>query len=360
MSLTRAELEEIGKLENRLAVRQALRKSESYLVENVLPNGAIHIITGPPDIGKTTWFFQFMWDFTHGRQVFGGLKTFPCKWVYISIDRGLRDTDRTMRRLGYGDWDAPVYAMEDILPKSTLGVIDVEPTIEQIIDHFPDVDAFFIEGLQSLMPNTGRGQSQNKAEQLWCLRTRYTCLNLGKTIIAVTHTPKSGEYNNDREAMLGSQALIGGAGTVIKFQLPPDLNGVTKGMKGVNQTNERLVTLLPKNAPAMYLRYGRGPNGSFELDSYTHTPPDTTTQETEILTTPTDQLRVMDSHLLAYEGQAELSLKQMKVWGREQGLSEGRLMKWIEGNEKAGRILREGAGRYRRSATIGQETTGVN
>jgi hypothetical protein len=103
------------------------------------------------------------------------------------------DGDRTLRRVGLGEWDAPMFAMEDVIPRNAQKEIDLGPTIYQIVNRFPDIDLYVIEGLQAFLPNTARGQTQNKAEQVWCLKLRDKVLNKGKTIIAVTHSPKMTE-----------------------------------------------------------------------------------------------------------------------------------------------------------------------
>ncbi len=337
---------------SRREVREALRANETFIVDRVFPSGSLHIITGPSGIGKTTWLLPMMREWAEGRPILGHA-SHPCDWVYVALDRGILDTDRTMRRLNIHDWDAPVYSMEEIIAKDSNGRITAEPTIFQITSKFPNAKLIVLEGLQGFLPNTGKGQSQNKADQLWCMQIRDRILNKGKTIIAVNHSPKSAEYANDRENMLGSQALIGAASTIIRFDTPLDPNtGKSRGMSGQQQTDERLVTVMGRDFPNMYLSYSRASNGAFELDALRNTAPGAVTPTTQLLQTSTDSLRVMDAHLIAFEGQAELSLRQIRLWARENAMTDEEMYRWINNHVVTGRILKEGSGRYRRSESI--------
>src|SRR5205807_2646596 len=127
--------------------------------------------------------------------------------------------------LALGDWDIPVYAIEGVMPHNKYGRITADASVDHVVQEFPDADLIVIEGLQGLMPNTGRGQTQNKAELNWMIDVRDRFLNNGKTIIATTHSPKAIEKSkHKRENFLGSQALIGACGTMVSFDLPEGQN----------------------------------------------------------------------------------------------------------------------------------------
>lgn len=334
-----------------IARRLALRTSDRFIIDPIFPNGGLHVITGPPDVGKTTWLLQLLYDWELGKAVMGGFKSNPCKWVYIALDRSLRDTDRTLRRLGLDHWNMPAYSIEEVIPRNNLKKIDLEPNIFQILAKFPDADLYVIEGLQGLMPNTGRGQSLNKAQMLWVIQVRDQILNPGKTIIAVNHTPKSSDASHDRENMLGSQGLIGGLGTVIKFALPPDALGKERGMLGKDQTTSRLVSCMPKNTPPLYLTYSRGINGSFELDGTSTISPITPGETvSEVYVTPGDMSQILDMHLRAYEGQQELKLAQVLNWAKDAGINPEHARGWLVTQVGDGRLVREGQGNYRRTS----------
>lgn len=339
--------------DSNLTRRLALRQLDNYIIDPIFPNGSIHVISGPPDIGKSTWSLQFLYQWEKGNPVFGNCKSNPCEWAYIAIDRSLRDTDRTLRRLGMGDWNIPAWSIEEIIPRNSFKQIDQEPSIFHIANdpRFKNCKLFFIEGLQGLLPNTGRGQSMNKAQMMWVIKTRDEIVNRGITIIAVNHTPKASDASHDRENMLGSQGLIGGLGTVITFNLPPTVDGKDQGMKGQRQTTNRLVTVMMKNHPTMYLTYSRANNGAFELDaSQTVTPDTPISQQTEVHVTQSDNMRIFDSHLRGFEGQQELLTKQIMAWARDAGIDPAEGIAWANQRIADGKLVREGRGGYRRTS----------
>jgi hypothetical protein len=190
-----------------------------------------------------------LYPWSNGEPVFGR-KSHPCSWVYVSCDRSTLETDRTLRRLGLTDWDAPIYAAEE--------VCSGEPDIAKIYQHFPDVDLYVIEGIQACIPDS-KG-SQNKAEMNWALKMRREVLSKGKTILATTHVPKlkKGDgFANGRANMLGSASLIGCVSTVISIQAPSG---------DEDKEDDRVVIVRPRDAPNFSINYSRDENGRF-IDS---------------------------------------------------------------------------------------------
>lgn len=358
----------MSELDDHRARRLDLRKTENWIVDPIWPNGALHAIMGPPDIGKTSWFLPVIKTIAEGGLVFGKFQSYPQKYIYLTLDRSLRDTDRTLRRLGLDDWNIPAYSIEEVMPRSQASKkIELEPDIFEIFRRFPDVKLFFIEGLQGLLPNQGRGQSLNKAQMLWVIRLRDAALNHGITIIAVNHTPKASDAVHDRENMLGSQGLIGGLGTVIMFDLPPapfiNGQGGKRGMAGRQQTNERLVTIMPKNSPKLFAAYTQGHNGIFELNSLSSSSPylDTTGsgdaddpiviqgRQTEVFATSSDHTRVLDA-FLREAPETLFTMNDFKAWGDRTGASHSSLLAWFSERLAAGKLLAAGAGKYSRGS----------
>lgn len=336
----------------RMAARQALRANDSYLINPIFPNGAFHCISGPPDIGKSTWLFQLLHQLWNGNvaKLLGEGCTVGKEhrnWIYVSSDRGLRDTDRTLARLGLSDWNAPVYAQEEISKRMNQGMIGAAD-IFKLVQMFPDATTFFIEGLQAYLPDQGRGQSLNKAQSVWNMQVRDLITNRGIIIVAVTHSPKNSNPSHDREDMLGSQGLIGGLGTIILLNTPLDGQGMRKKTTGPAQSDERLVTILPKNSPPMFLDYTRDPsNGAFVLSA--KQVGGSSAKTAELIATPSDQHFLLDAHLGAFEGQAELTLRQINSWARSSGITDDTLKGWLGEQVRVGKLLQEGVGKYRRS-----------
>jgi hypothetical protein len=338
--------------QTRLKVRRVLRQREKYLIYPILPNGSFHVTTGPSGIGKTTWWFQTLHDWERGDDILG-FKSNPVPWVYISLDRGLSETDRTLRRIGLEDWDIPAYDMSELIPKNTEGRIDLEPHLDQIIRAFPDAEMYFIEGLQGLVPTLKRGESQNKAELLFCMRMRHELLDHGKTIIAVTHSPKGVIASNNRESMLGSQALIGAASTIIHFGTPDGTDGKKLSP---DQTDSRLVTVMGRDFADIRLTYDRKPNGCFELKEKATTKPDSTGEhtepDTEVFETYADKLMVMRMKLNSVPIQTILKKKEFYEWGFALGLSAPLVDQWLKTLVATGVLLKEGPQNYRRSSAV--------
>jgi hypothetical protein len=334
--------------------RLSLRPSDSFIIDPIFPNASLHVINGPPDIGKSTWLFDLLYNWELGKAVLGGCRSLPCDWVYISFDRGLRDTDRTLRRIGLDHWNMPAYAIEDLIDKNAQGKIDLEPNIFAVVKKFPNCQLYVIEGLQMLMPNVARGQSLNKAQAMWVVKLRHEILNAGKTIIAVNHMPKGNMAAHDREAGMGSQGLIGGLGTTVNFGLPPDEHGKEQGMLGQNQCMQRLVSIMPKNSPKVYLTYSVGDHGRLELEAaqkqeYNESAGKTVTTG-EVFDTPSDIRRILDMHLNVYEGQAELTERQVLKWAADANIATALAKDWVKMQVRDGRLVREGGGNFRRTS----------
>ena len=351
---------------SRLALRQSLTETDSYLADPIFPTHAMHVMTGPPDMGKTTLLFQQLHDYDHGREMLGGFPVRRVPWAYVALDRGMRDINRTMHRLGLRDWDAPVFGHEDVAPRNASGRIDAEPdliaTIKRMMDAQPKLEFFVFEGLQGYLPNQGRGQSLNKAHAMWMMQVRDLLLNRGITILAVTHTPKSSDAVNDRENMLGSQGLIGALGTVVKFDLPPTSDRA-RGVNGATDNGDRLITYMPKNSPRIYLHTTRGDRGEYILvsrqdkDNIAQPNPSNTNPNSAVV--PIDIFQSMNDAALPLEhefsktpAQAELTLKVIKLWAQDHGLGENVVKRWVDSAVDRGALLREGAGKFRKSASI--------
>lgn len=250
-------------------LREEYQATERWLVDPIFPAGAMHLIGGPSGSGKTTWLLQQLWEWEQGLPLFGKYKSNPCRWVYICCDRSLRETDKTLQRLGYHDWKFPAYSLEDLLPhEKVLGIPGAERinTNPDIISHvlfkFPDVELFVIEGLQALMPDMQKGRSQNKQELLWALSLRLHLGPLNKTIIATTHSPKvaaaGGVAQDARTKFLGSQGFIGTCSTMVGVDAVVDKDG--------KKTNQRQIKVMGRNFADVDLTYSLDEWGRFNLE----------------------------------------------------------------------------------------------
>ena len=236
--------------------RLEYRQDEKFIIDKIFPAGAMHLLGGPSGSGKTTWLMQLMFEWEQEQLIFGKYQSHPCPWVYITCDRTLRETDRTLRRLGYGNWFIECHSLASILPKSGGKITESPDFCKHILQKFKHAHLFVIEGLQALMPDVSRGRSQNKQELLWALEQSLILEPENKTVIATTHNPKIAQQGvqDDRSKFLGSQGFIGSCGTMIGFE------------KDEKIENQRRVKVMGRNFPDMKLIYSLDENGKFVLE----------------------------------------------------------------------------------------------
>lgn len=240
---------------SRIEHRRKLRVAEDYLIDPIFPKGTMNLIGGPSGIGKTTWLFQVLHEWSRGLPALGKYKCKPCSFVYVSFDRGVLETDRTLRRLGYGDWDIPIYSIEDLGNEPDLGVI---------FDRFPTTDLYVVEGLQAALPD-GKG-NQNRIEMRWAIEMRKKMLNKGKTIIATTHSPKSQvDTAHSRSNFLGSVSLHACFSTMISFDIPSAAREAMRTKAAAGRTPNREVLIQGRDFQDIVLSYSRDEQGRFRM-----------------------------------------------------------------------------------------------
>src|SRR5579883_3393726 len=111
--------------------------TEKWIVDQVIPAGAMHLIGGPSGSGKTTWLLQALHDWEQGKPLLNQFTSRPCPWIYVCCDRSLRETRKTLRRLGYDNWEFEAYGLEDLLPKSGNRISEAPDISKHILSKFP-------------------------------------------------------------------------------------------------------------------------------------------------------------------------------------------------------------------------------
>ena len=236
--------------------------NQTFVVDKIFPAGAMHLLGGPSGAGKTTWLFQMLYEWEQKKKLFGEYQSNPCPWVYISSDRSMRETAQTLKRIGLLHWRFEAYSLEDLLAvNKTTKHLDSPDLIKHVIgnEKFKHAELFVIEGLQALMPNVPKGQSQNKAELVWAMQSRRILSPTNKTIIATTHNPKQtsgpGQSSSDeRSKFLGSQGFIGSCSTMIGFE------------KDEKDKDLRKVVIMGRNFKDILQTYRLDENGKFVLE----------------------------------------------------------------------------------------------
>lgn len=239
--------------------RKDLLRQSKYIIDQIFPANALHIVSGASGSGKSTWLYQMLADWTLGNDLFG-YRSFPCKWVMITYDRGTRDNAQTLRRIGLHEWDFPLFSFEDLY-----SFHGSEPDLFTLLrDHrFRDVELFVIEGIMSFIPDPKPKQSQNKCEQMWITKVRSELLK-DRTIIGTAHQTKQNIGNmTSRMSMIGSASFIGGVGTVVLFDDPPETKQAQKNGKVPIDDGTKIVTICPRNAKDIRIQYSRDEKGRF-------------------------------------------------------------------------------------------------
>lgn len=250
--------------------RKALRATQTWIVDTLFPAKCLHLLGGLSGTGKTTWLLEQLYKWDHGEPVMGRYQSNPCPWIYVVIDRGLEEDDRTLLRLGLDEWAAPIYGVTDILEEyGNGGDIEQFDWITWMEQH--PAELFVISGFQALLPSASR--AQNKAELQWCVNLRSRVLTQGKTVIGITHSPKgtvTDQISQVRNGFLGTASLMGNVSTCILFEkvssstTPADKNEV-------HESQRRRVWLSGNGFPDYTVEYELDEKGRFvEMAEHVH------------------------------------------------------------------------------------------
>jgi RecA-family ATPase len=306
--------------EERLLHRLELRKEERFIVDKILPAGCLHLLGGPSGVGKTTWLFQQLKDWSEGKPILG-YQSFPCNWLYVSADRSALETDRTLRRLGLGDWPIPMYSIEE--------VSSGDPDLLKLHQRFPHIDLFVIEGIQAFVPDT-KG-SQNKADMLWVMKLRQHLLGTQKTITGTTHMPKGtgGQSGTgDRTDFLGSASLLACCSTLINFEYPDDV----KDSRVKVESDERKITIKPRDTPNIVLNYTRSSSGSFILAD----------------SDEAQALFALEIMLASHKDQEPITKALLADWVAKSGISKRSLSRFMSERLEQGKLEKISDGAYQK------------
>lgn len=319
---------------SRLYARLGMREREWDVIEKIWPGNAVHLVSGQSGAGKTTWLLQVLYNWEKSIALWG-YKSHPCPWVYVSIDRATHETDKTLRRIGIEDWDAPIYSIEDITN------VQYGYSMDTILQHpkFAHCRLFVIEGLQALIPSPGPRQSQNQCEMQWMVGLRQHLLATQRTIIAVTHPPKSkkGESSlQGRSDVLGSQSLGATAGTMIKVDHMVDEEG--------QELDQRLVTFDGRDFKKFSLVYEIDEFGRFRNPQEFKTNHQTGEQ---IKARGSANLVTLDQWLLSRPA-GPFQFSEMLMLGQTHKISEATLKRWLDAAIKRGLVARIAHGMYQR------------
>lgn len=208
-----------------------MASSPEFLIEGILPANEVHLLGGSSGSGKTTLLFQVLAEWQQGHDVFGH-KSFPVPYAYLSLDRSRSSVQRTLARIGLNDQIPNIITREKfpklITPKAMFDVGQAA---------FPESQAFFVEGYQTLAGD--KGNSYSPVANL-LTESAIICSAKHLTLLGVAHAAKlkrEESWQNSREVLLGSVAWSAYSDTIIVLDHNEDTRIVT-------------CRIMPRNAPS--------------------------------------------------------------------------------------------------------------
>ncbi len=295
------------------------KKSVSYLVDQIFPTKEIHIIAGASGVGKTTWAFQFLDEWSQGIPVFG-YKSNPCPMVYVSCDRSEQSVGITLDRVG-----VPHPKFVDARGVSRHGEKAFEEVLYTCRTLEPNVRLIFIEAFSLLVPQVSFKDSYRTTGQ-FLSELSQTLSKEDLTIIGTAHSPKQRENDqiiDPRQMVLGSVAWGGFVETIIAIRRVKPKNP---------EDMRRQILLLPRNA--------REESFDFDLD--------VRGRFTKVL--PTTTFGTLNERLeSAFGFDANITTSELIEMGRQVGVTAKRTVElWFTQAVDEGRLKRIAQGVYRR------------
>lgn len=294
-------------------------RAVKYIVEDLLPEGQVHLLAGPSGGGKTSLAFQLFKALEKpGERWVGREIVRPQTWAYISGDRTARSVSETQERIGV---KFPVFSLVD---RNLIGKNLADSILPQLSTwNGGKPDIIYIDGFTALVPGARLNEYGVVAEWLGGLQ-RY-CDKQNITIIGACHTTKTKEnekYKNPRQKVAGSVAWAGFSETVILIEPPDDENA---------PANLRNVSLLPRNKPEEFFQMAFDDNGVLQM-------PEKIEQETAVAD------MILPALFKGLEGRIDYGAIMKKAVS--QGLSRRTFDRYIARMVTDGKIERLGKGRY--------------
>lgn len=216
--------------------------SPEFLIEGILPANEVHLLGGSSGSGKTTLLFQVLADWQQGKDVFGHT-SHPVPYAYMSLDRSRSSVQRTLQRIQLDDQITRIITREKFPTTITPKVI-----FDVGLANYPDSQAFFVEGYQTLAGD--KGNSYAPVASLLTL-SAMLCSHKKITLVGVAHAAKmkyDERWQNSREVLLGSVAWSAYSDTIIVLDHNEDTRIVT-------------CRIMPRNAPSEQHEFVFGDRG---------------------------------------------------------------------------------------------------
>lgn len=191
--------------------------SQSYLIENILPENELHILAGPSGAGKTRLLFQALREWQQ-EGTFLGFKCaqFP-ETLYLACDRSQDSIEETLKSFPG-------------LRLNWHSVRGVSSVIETTLVKFPKATFIIIDGIATLVPD-GKINDYYTVSKFAC-HLGHLCTTKQLTMLGLGHSNKTKEgerYPDPRQRILGSVAWAAYTETIFNLEpLAPDNTATVK------------------------------------------------------------------------------------------------------------------------------------
>lgn len=173
----------------------------AFIIEDIMPKGAIHLLAGPSGAGKSRWLFDTLLAWEQGVPVLD-YKANPVPWCYVASDRTIESVSRTLTSMGI-----------DPAKLNMIPAWDENMRINQILDACKPYKFAVIESFGSFVDPPANSH---------CVRnflnaTHRAARQQGLTILGIMESPKMKpfeKYENPRQRISGAASWAHFAETI--------------------------------------------------------------------------------------------------------------------------------------------------
>lgn len=184
--------------------------ANNFIVDDLFPRRALHLIAGASGAGKTIWVLETMTAWAKGQDVLGH-KSHPEPWAYVSGDRSEDDVWRKVDSLSIPRADVP------LVPAYATGkdTLDWEKIFNQVLEREAKVVVW--EGFGRYVRDNAGG----RAIDAWLERMTYYILQHDLTLFGIVEQPKMkprDKYPIPRQRISGPAAWGHHSSTVVLIE----------------------------------------------------------------------------------------------------------------------------------------------